>query len=85
MKINPGLLSLKNLPLKYKLIFITLFVALAMSVESITGLQHVVNSSNKLIYEQTANSMGYLSKETANALDTIENIYRRQPVPSEKY
>ncbi len=74
MKINPALLSLKNLPLKYKLIFITLFVALAMSVESITGLQHVVNSSNKLIYEQTANSMGYLSKETANALDTIENI-----------
>ncbi len=74
MKMNPGFFTIRNLPLKYKLIFITFLVSLVMSVESITGLQHVVNSSNKLIYEQTANSMGYLSKEISNALDTIERI-----------
>lgn len=74
MKINPALLSFRNLPLKYKLIFITLLVSLTMCVESIMGLQHVVDHSNKLIYEQTANSMGYLSKEISNALNSIEDI-----------
>lgn len=74
MKISSPFLSFRNLPLKYKLIFITLLVSLVISWESITGLQHVINNSNKLIYEQTANSMGYLSKEIANALDTAEGI-----------
>lgn len=74
MKISSPFLSFRNLPLKYKLIFITLLVSLVISWESITGLQHVINNSNKLIYEQTANSMGYLSKEIANALDTAESI-----------
>ncbi len=73
MKINPSLFLPKNLPLKYKLIYVTLVVALVMSVVSIMGLQKVVNNSNKLIYEQTANSMGYLSKEISNSLNSIED------------
>lgn len=72
MKITTSFSTIKNLPLKYKLIFITLLVALVIGGESIMGLQQVVDSSNKLIYKQTATSMGYLSKEIANALDTIE-------------
>jgi|GEM_PF-6119222 len=61
----------QDLPLKFKLMAVILFVAILISMVSVIGFRIVIAQSNEMIYTQTANSMSLLSDNIFNRLENI--------------
>lgn len=67
-------LRLNDMPIRRRLLVITLLVALIISIVSLGGFQLVTHNSNRMIYTQTASSLGVVSDKIAARLDNIMEV-----------
>lgn len=64
----------QDLPLKKKLLAVTLLVVLLISFSAFCGFQLVASRSNKMIYTQTATALGTVSDKVGTQLNAIMDI-----------
>lgn len=65
---------LQDLPLKIKLLSVTLLVVLIISVIAFFGFRQVVYRSNEMLYTQTATALGTVSDKVSAQLESIMDI-----------
>ncbi|MFV0401584.1 MAG: histidine kinase [Oscillospiraceae bacterium] len=64
----------RDMPIRRKLLVITLLVALLISAVALGGFQLVTRNSNRMIYTQTAGSMRVISDKIAARLDSLMEV-----------
>ena len=64
----------QDLPLKFKLMAMIVFVVVLISVVSVIGFRMVLRQANEIIHTQTASSMGVLSDKISGRLDNIVEV-----------
>lgn len=68
-KLNPLNGTLRN-----KLVFSMLFIAVAITTASVVGFWNATLESNRLLYKQTASTLGFFSEKITGRLDNISSI-----------
>lgn len=74
MSLFKNAFSFNDLKLKHKLILIIVVVASIITGFTLFGFNYVVNQYNRLLYEQTANSLSFVSDELMYQLESIEAV-----------
>lgn len=65
---------LRHMSIRHKLLLITSFAVVLIIFVSIWGLRSAMSTSNKILYEQTANSLGIVSDRIEARLENIMDI-----------
>lgn len=74
MKFLLNTLSFNDLKLKHKLALIIFVVSVTITSLTFWGFNYVIKQYNKLLYEQTANSLSFVSDELMYNLRGIESV-----------
>lgn len=74
MKLLHPTLSINDLKLKHKLILIIIVVAATITGFTLFGFSYVTRQYNKLLYDQTANSLSFVSDELMYQLESMEAV-----------
>lgn len=67
-------ISLRDMPIRRKLLAVTLTVALLVNLGSLGGFQLVTSQSNHMIYSQTAGSLAAVSDKISSRLNNLTEI-----------
>ncbi len=74
MKFMHSTHSFNDLKLKYKLALIIFIVSVTITSLTFGGFNYVIKQYNKLLYEQTANSLSFVSDELMYNLRGVESV-----------